>query len=153
MTDTAFTITQMEVEGLRDLVGQFAALVRDTRSDDDPAVARLVPDAYPDDAEAGREFRRLTESDLLRRRAEEAERVVASLPAASGAAPDAHVRLVLDAATLGAWLRTLAALRLVVATRLGVDVTDEHDPADPRFGVYDWLAYRLDGLLEAAETV
>ncbi len=40
--------------------------------------------------------------------------------------------------------------RLVLATRLGIRSDDDHDPADPRFGVYDWLGYRLDGLVQAA---
>ena len=50
-----------------------------------------------------------------------------------------------------ALLRTLAAIRLVLASRLGVDDEDTHDNDDPRFGIYDWLGYRLDALLTALD--
>ena len=44
----------------------------------------------------------------------------------------------------------LAAIRLVLATRLGIRSEEDHDEDDPRFGIYDWLGYRLDGLVQAA---
>ncbi|MFN8086247.1 MAG: DUF2017 family protein [Microbacterium sp.] len=53
-----------------DLVSQFLDVLgdaADTGVRDDPAVARLVPDAYRGDAEAAAEFRRYTEADLLQR--------------------------------------------------------------------------------------
>ena len=53
--------------------------------------------------------------------------------------------------TARAWLRTLAAIRLVLASRLGIEVAEDHDPDDPRFGIYDWLGYRLDGLVAAVD--
>jgi len=56
---------------------------------------------------------------------------------------------VLARADAHAWLRTLAAVRLVLATRLGIGDADEHLDGDPRFGIYDWLGYRLDGLVRA----
>ena len=46
----------------------------------------------------------------------------------------------------------LAAIRLVLATRLGIRSEEDHDVDDPRFGIYDWLGYRLDGLVQAAST-
>ena len=49
-----------------------------------------------------------------------------------------------------AWLRTLTAVRLVIATRLGITSEEEQDD-DARFGVYNWLGFRLDGLLQAIE--
>ncbi len=61
------------------------------------------------------------------------------------------MQLRLDPEDLQAWLRTLAAIRLVLATRLGIKTEDDHDEDDPRFGIYDWLGYRLDGLVRAAE--
>src|SRR5690606_37695440 len=118
-----------------------------------PAVARLVPDAYPDDAHAGREFRHATEHELLDRRRDDANRVLSDLKAsgASGAdgADDAVVDVALSPDDARAWMRSLAALRLIIASRLGVADEDDHDPDDPRFGVYDWLGYRLDGLVHA----
>ncbi|WP_243074994.1 DUF2017 family protein [Microbacterium sp. SS28] len=153
-------ITRMEATHLAGLVMQFSDLLTETgdRSPSDPAVARLVPDAYPDDAEAAQEFRSLTQRDLLDRRSTDAAAVLASLhdvvepaldPHDEGATQIAVVEL--DADGLQSWLRTLAAVRLVLASRLGIVDEDDHDEDDPRFGIYDWLGYRLEGLVKAAE--
>ena len=67
---------------------------------------------------------------------------------------DAHAAFVveLDDLAVAAWLRTLTSVRLVMATRLGVIDDDDGDrPDDPRFGVYDWLGFRLESLLQALE--
>jgi hypothetical protein len=151
-------LTRIEVAHLDALTAQFSELVSDARTGADPAVARLVPDAYPTDPEASAEFRRLTSGDLLTRRAEEAGRMRATL-AASGqvSAPDdldadtavEIVRVSLDAEETGAWMRTLAAVRLVLAERLGIREDDDHLPDDPRFFLYDWLGARLDALVQA----
>ncbi|WP_239539726.1 DUF2017 family protein, partial [Microbacterium sp. B35-04] len=75
----AMEITRLEAAHLASLVGQFSELLRDSAPEDgDPALARLVPAAYSDDAEAAREFRALTQSDLLDRRAADAAVVLAS---------------------------------------------------------------------------
>jgi hypothetical protein len=41
-------------------------------------------------------------------------------------------------------------VRLVMATRLGITTEEEQDD-DPRFGVYNWLGFRLEGLLQAID--
>jgi len=154
-------LSLLEAAHLTDLVEQFAELVADPAApSDDPAVARLVPDAYRDDPEAAREFRSLTERDLLERRAADAGIVIASLlhdgerlsPGRLDAADaERAFTVVLDLERSAAWLRTLAAVRLVLASRLDVQDEDDHDPQDPRFGIYDWLGYRLDGLVRAID--
>lgn len=153
-------VSLLEAAHLNDLITQFAQLLEDTDAASDPAVARLVPDAYREDDEAAREFRRLTEDDLLGRRRDDAA-IVASTLLREGEAldpraiadADAQTAMVieLDDAATAAWLRTLTSLRLVLANRLGITTDDLHDDGDPRFGVYDWLGYRLDGLLQALE--
>lgn len=153
------TVTRIEAAHLAALVGQFVDLLRATEDPHvDGAVARLVPDAYSDDPAAAEEFRAATESDLLDRREADAARVLASMGDAAelaDAADDAvlleEVELVLDHETAHAWLRTLAAVRLVLASRLGIEHEDDRDPDDPRFGVYDWLGFRLNGLVEAID--
>ncbi|MEV8023204.1 DUF2017 family protein [Microbacterium sp. NPDC080220] len=130
---------------------------RDAR---DPAVRRLVPDAYRDDADAAAEFRRLTQDDILERRLTDAGVVRASLrrdgrdldPAELDRtqAEDALV-VELTPEVAGAWLRTLAALRLVLAERLGATGEDHDGDGDPRFGVYEWVGYRLDVLVRALD--
>lgn len=152
----------LEAAHLSDLVGQFVELLAETVDEhfDDPAVARLVPDAYADDTAAADEFRRLTQSDLLDRRRDDAARVLASLERDGVTLRPADIDRVdaegtltvhLDGIVAASWLRTLTALRLVLATRLGIVTDDDHDAGDARFGVYDWLGYRLEGLIDALD--
>jgi len=150
--DTVLTLTAAEVPVLTDLITQLQDLVSESESSEDEAIRRLAPDVYPDDAEASTELRRLTEQDLLDRRTADAGVVLAALTSFDvEGRPDGRIDIVLDDETVEAWLRTLAALRLVIATRLGVTSDDDHDPEDPRFGIYDWLGYRLDQLVLAAD--
>lgn len=157
----AVEITRLEAAHLSGLITQFAELVDGAETTDgDPAVLRLAPAAY-DDPAAAQEFRDLTEADLLDRRRDDAATVLATLADAADISdisddPDdpallANEVIHLDAQAAGAWLRTLAAVRLVLASRLGIERSDEHDPGDPRFGIYDWLGYRLDGLVRALD--
>ena len=114
----------------------------------DPALARLLPDAYGDDEDAAAEFRRYTEADLRTGKKANAGTVLATL------APlvDDGGRLVLDRDQVDAWLGTLNDLRLVLGTRL--EVTEETD-LDPPAGspqaqalqVYGWLGWLQESLL------
>ncbi|GAA1913319.1 hypothetical protein GCM10009775_02440 [Microbacterium aoyamense] len=151
-------LARIEAAHLAGLVVQFDELLDESAdSGDDPAVLRLVPDAY-EDPEAAREFREVTESDLLGRRRSDAARVLATLGHVGELGDDLddpafveQVSIVLDREDVQAWLRTLAAIRLVLATRLGIVNDDEHDHDDPKYGIYDWLGYRLDGLVGALD--
>lgn len=155
---TSLIVTRLEVVHLTDLVDQFADLVAES-SESDPAIDRLTPDPYPDDAEAGAQFRDAARDDLLARRGADAAAVLGDLRTALGRTPpdtsgtdaDDIVEIVLDADDVGAWLRTLAAIRLVLASRLGITSEDDRDVDDPRFGVYDWIGYRLEALIQATE--
>ncbi|GAA4766118.1 DUF2017 family protein [Microbacterium gilvum] len=142
MPDVVVELSAFERGHLRELVAQFAGLV--AGRGDDPALERLTPSAYRDDAGAAAEFRGLTRDDLLSRRADDAAVVLAGI--------DRGTQLELDAEETSAWLRTLAAVRLVLATRLGIDRTDDLvDRDEPRFALYDWLGYRLELLVRAAD--
>lgn len=156
-------ITRIEAAHLVGLVQQFIELLEGTdRSGapvDDPAIARLVPSAYSDDAEAASEFRALTQSDLLSRRDSDARVLLTSLGSDDLMAEEIElddprftevITVTLSPDEVRSWMRTLAAVRLVLATRLGIDTEDTHDDEDARFGIYDWLGYRLDGLVQAA---
>lgn len=149
-------ISGLEALHLAGIVGQFRDVIAESRRDDDPAIARLLPDAYPEDAEASEEFRRLTGQDLLGRRTADAEVVLRTLGMDGGdpdpeSDPDATLTVALGEEEARAWMRTLSAVRLVLATRLGIEREDDHHPDDPRFGVYDWIGYRLDGLVTAVD--
>lgn len=152
-------LTRIEAVHLRGLVDQFVELLTGaTDATDDPAIARLVPSAYPDDPSAAAQFRASTQPELLRRRTDDAAMVLADLVVAghaddlSGDGADALSEFVirLDRDRTAAWLRTLAAVRLVLAARLGIQTEGDHDAEDSRYGVYEWLGYRLDGLTRAA---
>ena len=144
-------IEQIEVRHLAELVDQFLQLLRDTEIGQDAALDLLTPDVYPDDAVASAEFADATRADLLHRRVADARAVRACLSALAESTDSSPDELRLRPADVDPWLRTLAALRLVIASRLGIDVDGAHDPEDPRFGGFDWLGYRLDLLVEAAD--
>ena len=117
---------------------------------DDPAIARLLPNAYADD-EAARDFRRLTERSLATRKVENARIVIQSLDSADTAGGE----LALDDAEAQAWLRSLADIRLTIAARLGIEADgDEGRDDDASLAlrdVYDWLAWVTDSLIDAIE--
>lgn len=162
MSGVVIEISALEAAHLADIVAQFVELLTDTDPSDvggDPAIARLVPDAYRDDADAAAEFRRFTQSDLLERRRAEGAEVARTLRDAGAAERvsdledrDATAMQVisLDDAQVDAWLRTITAIRLILAVRLGIH-DDTDDLSHPRFGIYTWLGYRLEGLLDAME--
>lgn len=154
-------LTAVEAAHLHAITQQFLQMVEDpTAPSEDPAVARLVPDAYPDDARASGDFRRLTSRDLLGRRAQDARTVLDTLaqhgpvPAVEDLDESAALQVrsvTLDTDESAAWLRTLTAVRLVMASRLGIE-SEEDDPGDdPRAVLYNWLGSRLDGLVAALD--
>ena len=112
----------------------------------DPALARLLPDAYGDDPAASREFRRYTDADLRARKRADAATVRASLPYGRG-------KVVLDRDQADAWLGVLNDLRLVLGTRLEVteetdlDGLDESDPRRQALSLYGWLGWVQESLL------
>jgi hypothetical protein len=132
------------IEGMPDL-----ALSDNTTPPDDPALARLFPDAYREDAEASAEFRRYTEAGLRDSKRAAAEMVIDSLRGGG--------KVVLDDEQAQAWLRALNDIRLALGVRL--DITEDtleqmqdFDWSDPRnagFAAYDWLTYLQESLIQA----
>jgi len=135
---------------LVDLAGQLEALLEggDRR---DGAVARLLPSAYPDDAEADAEFRRWTSDDVTARKLEGARAVAELLAGDDGGG------VLLDDGQQQVLLRTLTDLRLVLGERLGV-TADGTDDTDDEQGlvlrdVFDWLGWVQESLLQALAQV
>lgn len=157
----AFRLARIEADHLSALVGQLAAAITAADETADPAIDRLTPAPYPDDAAASAEFATATRDDLLDRRSADAAVVQRALEPVldrgdsdSTDAAAQQLEIPIRRGEIDAWLRTLTSLRLVIATRLGITAADdEHDPEDERFGVYDWLAYRLDGLVAIADAL
>jgi len=122
----------------------------DSDAPEDPALARLLPSAYPQDPKADEEFRRLTQEGLRQRKTQAVVVVLECLHSEPN-------RLVLDASQCQLWLTALNDLRLVLGTRLGVTVdpasqewTEEEAATDQRanlLAIYDWLGYLQDTLV------
>jgi hypothetical protein len=120
-----------------------------TTAPEDPALARLLPDAYPDDPDASAEFRRYTETGLRQRKQEAARTVLDTLE------PRRRTRL--DAEQAQAWLTALNDARLALGTRLGVtedlqelyDSLPEDDARIYGFAVYDHLTYLQESLVQS----
>jgi hypothetical protein len=119
---------------------------------EDPALARLLPDAYGDDEQAATEFRRYTEGDLRAGKRASAGTVLATLAPLTGTGG----RLLLDRDEADAWLGCLNDLRLVLGTRLEVteetelDLRDD-DPRAQALQVYGWLGWLQESLLSCLD--
>jgi len=121
--------------------------VGDPERPGDPALVRLLPDAYGDtDPDASREFRRYTDEDLRIGKRANARALLATLPEGGG-------KLLLDRGAADAWLGCLNDLRLVLGTRMQVteqtDLEDLHedDPRRQALQVYGWLGWLQESLL------
>ncbi len=155
--------TRVEASVLADLCTQLVAMLEQRESADaagdmlyaqlgiggsstpplDPALARLLPDAYRGDDEAASDHRRLTERGLVDRKIVNARAVIASLATKS---------ITLDNAAVQSWLRTLTDLRLVIAARLQIEDDDDEGVGDENMlMLYDWLGYLQGTLLEALD--
>lgn len=119
---------------------------------EDPALRRLFPNPYPQDAHAAADYRRFTENDSRRRKIDDAQLVGTTLLAG----PPLRVPVL----EVDSWLKTLNALRLVLASRLGIDDAESMDEVqelpddDPRAmlaAIMDWLAYLQGVLIELTE--
>ncbi|HET6908420.1 MAG TPA: DUF2017 domain-containing protein [Mycobacteriales bacterium] len=116
---------------------------------DDPAVHRLLPDAY-DDPEGAAEFRRLTDAELRRGKSDRLSRLVDAL-----SAEGQPIELSSDEAD--GWLSAINDIRLVLGVRL--DVSDDFgdwrsslapdDARLPLVAAYDWLSMVQEMLVEA----
>ena len=116
---------------------------------DDPALARLFPDAYEESEDAA-DFRRYTEHDLRNRKRQDALAMVRTLDTGGP---------VLDLTPEQArqWLGGLNDLRLTLGSRLEVteDESDElyhlpdDDPRKPLVLAYLWLGGLQESLVEA----
>jgi Domain of unknown function (DUF2017) len=115
----------------------------------DPALERLLPDAYRDNADDAAEFRRFTQAELVDEKVAGARGIAGALTSrdAKGAA---HV--LLDPAQAVAWLRSLNDIRLALAARLGiVDESSRPRLTDNSYAIYIWLGQVQFLLLRAVD--
>jgi hypothetical protein len=160
------TLEQQEVIVLRGLVGEvrqmLAARTAETPTDelaeitgirpgsstapDDRVLARLLPDFSRDDPALSGALRSLHEPELIEAKDAAATAVLDTLPDGGG-----RVELTVEQAD--AWLTALNDVRLALGTALDVadDMPDELPVDDPRsahLGVYHWLTFVQDALVQ-----
>lgn len=139
-----------EVADDEDPLVQIVGLDPDAERPEDPALARLFPDAYLDDVDAAAEFRRFTERSLR-------EAKVAHATTALETLRRSGEKVTLSGDEAAAWLGALNDVRLALGTRLGIteegmaelaELPDD-DPRAATFHVYDWLTYLQETLVRA----
>ncbi len=143
----------LEAALLTQLAGQVAEVLTEGADGDSPhpAVRRLLPDAYRDDREAASEFRRFTSDELSGLKVRNAQRVIADV--AEALVADGETEVILDEAAVQAWVRSLTDIRLVLASRLGIERDGDagDDEAFMLADVYDWLGWVQDSLVTAMD--
>jgi len=110
---------------------------------EDPAIARLFPDAYVGDDEAAQEFRRFTRRSMRTGKLENARTLLGTLERA-------EVRLSLTDDESQAWLRALNDARLVLASRLGIETEEDSDLLEEQDDDYHAFLYHLLGALQSS---
>jgi hypothetical protein len=138
------------------LAGLLEQLIDVLFDDSDPAMRRLLPDAYRDDPEAAAEFRRFTAEGLAERKIANARAVLDAVGGNAEGEQEPDDRVVLmDEAHAHQWLRTLADLRLTIANRLGIEHDDDEgridDAAMPLQQSYLWLGELQESIVRALE--
>jgi hypothetical protein len=116
---------------------------------EDPALRRLLPDAYDDPAGAA-EFRRLTDDELRRGKTSALTRLADDVEGADEA-------IELDDEGADQWAQALNDIRLVLGVRLKVDddagswrrTLTADDPRKPLAAAFDWLTGVQEMLLRA----
>jgi hypothetical protein len=150
ITGVLIELTPMERRLLATLLTQYDEMVHDQLDDGDlagdPALARLFPNAYPDDDEAAAEFRRYTRDGLVERKTANSGLISAALMASSD---DERITVARDDAEH--WLPALTDLRLVLAERLGIHQDGDPVPQNELADVYEWLGELQWSLVEALE--
>ena len=110
----------------------------------DESLTRLFPTAYPDDAELDAEYQSMVRDDLLEKRLAALDVVEETIDAQR-----------LDEEQLLRWMGSVNDLRLVLGTRLDVSEDmdalglDLDDPNAPLYGVYGYLGWLLEHIVEA----
>lgn len=114
---------------------------------DDPALARLFPDAYDFDVDAADDFRRYTESDLRHAKIAHLDVLIDSIRGAAAQDITVTVEQARD------WMVALNDVRLVIGTRLHLDDEEEPD-LEPVYveqltAIYQWLTWLQESLVGA----
>ncbi|MDR1852448.1 MAG: DUF2017 domain-containing protein [Propionibacteriaceae bacterium] len=123
----------------------------------DPAIARLFPAAYRNDLQASAAFASLTDSERRLEIIANAQRVIGALDEAAATARGSEYAIDIPNEDFEAWIKTLNLLRVVLATRLGIQTEAdseafEHGELSPEeaygYAIFVWLGEHLEWLLQ-----
>ena len=145
-------LVELDEDPHADPLARMVGIDHSAERSDDPALARLFPDAYDDD-ESAAEFRRFTERSLRDTKVSHARTVLDGLARTGD-------KMTLSDSEAPSWLGTLNDLRLTLGSRLGLDDPayenepwweriPEDDPAAMAYHVYDWLTFLQETLVHA----
>jgi hypothetical protein len=122
---------------------------------DDPALGRLLPNAYPDDASSSREFARYTRDSLVDGKRQAAQSVRDATAVDEG--DDGVVQIELDQAEAWGWLTFLTDLRLILAERVGIIEEGEDAASETRDdylrAAYEWAGFVQGSMLEVLDPI
>lgn len=165
------TVAAQEAAVLRGLVGEVRQMLA-SRTQDNPAdelavltglrtgpsappqdrvLARLLPDFSTDDTDLAGAMRSLHEPELVAAKDAAAAEVLDTLPDGGG-----RVELTLEQADT--WLAALNDVRLALGTALDVsedmpEALPADDPRSAHLGVYHWVTFVQDALVQARMSV
>ena len=131
------------------LAAQVGWVDGDVGISDDPAVARLLPDAY-DDPDDARDFRRFTENDLRQSKMQHAMTVVEEIERSGEK---------VAVTSTDSWLGLLNDARIAIGTRIQISEDNyeelaglpDDDPRSGLFHVYDWLTFLQESLVRCMD--
>ena len=122
---------------------------------DDPALGRLLPNAYPEDLEASEEFTRYTRESLVDGKRQAAQSVRDAT--AVDHPDDGVVQIELDQAQAWGWLTFLTDLRLILAERVGLDDDEDDTDVETRDdylrAAYEWAGFVQGSMLEVLDPI
>jgi hypothetical protein len=128
----------------RTLLRALPVQLRELMTSDDPALERLFPPAYPDDADLETEYEQLVRGDLVQQRLSSVDVMEQTIDASR-----------LTEEQLLAWLSAVNDLRLILGTRLGAtedfdpESIAEDDPLAPSYALYYYLGWLEEQVVEA----
>jgi hypothetical protein len=117
---------------------------------DDPALLRLLPDAYGNDDDSSDEFRRFTERELRSGKLVHARAVLDALPPGGGT-------VLLSRDDVDHWVLAVNDIRLVLGARLAITDDDWELPPDAdeaeaaTLAVFEFLGHLLGWLIDLVE--
>ncbi|WP_127794891.1 DUF2017 family protein [Agromyces sp. LHK192] len=121
-------------------------------AEDDPALGRLLPNAYPDDVESAHEYTRYTRGSLVDGKRQAAQSVRDATSVGDGGK---LVEIELDQVQAWGWLTFLTDLRLILAERVGVVEEGEPDQDEQRDdylrAAYEWAGFVQGSMLEVLD--